>query len=303
MSVIVDYYKDLIYNRNDPRTKDWLLASGPGPLLWIVSFYLYFCTSLGPKIMQDRKPFTLRYTLIVYNFVQVILSIYLVHEGLMAGWLYDYSYKCQPVDYSNNSQSLRMARAVYMYFICKLIELLDTVFFVMRKKQRQISFLHLYHHAMMPICAWIGVRFVPGGHATLLGLINSFIHILMYTYYMLAAFGPEVQKYLWWKRHLTSLQLVQFVIILFHNLQVLVTDCNYPKPLAMLLCINAGLFIYLFGSFYVKTYKRAARSREQMKERTPAVTTNCVTANGKAKVNGYANGHANSHAKLDEKVD
>jgi elongation of very long chain fatty acids protein 7 len=113
-----------------------------------------------------------------------------------------------------------MARAVYMYFICKLIELLDTVFFVMRKKQRQISFLHLYHHAMMPICAWIGVRFVPGGHATLLGLVNSFIHILMYAYYMLSAFGPKMQKYLWWKKHLTSLQLVQFSIILVHNLQV-----------------------------------------------------------------------------------
>ena len=115
---------------------------------------------------------------------------------------------------------IQMARGVYAYFVCKLIELLDTVFFVMRKKQRQISFLHVYHHGMMPICAWIGVRFVPGGHGTLLGVINSFIHILMYTYYMLSAFGPEVQKYLWWKKYLTSLQLVQFTIILVHNLLV-----------------------------------------------------------------------------------
>ena len=113
-----------------------------------------------------------------------------------------------------------MARGVYMYFLCKIIELLDTVFFVLRKKQRQISFLHLYHHAMMPICAWIGVRFVPGGHGTLLGVINAFIHIIMYAYYMLSAFGPHMQKYLWWKKHLTSLQLVQFTIILYHNLQV-----------------------------------------------------------------------------------
>lgn len=155
-----------------------------------------------------------------------------------------------------------MARGVYLYFICKLIELLDTVFFVFRKKQRQISFLHVYHHAMMPICAWIGVRYVPGGQSTLLGVINSFIHVIMYTYYMLSAFGPEIQKYLWWKRYLTSLQLVQFSIILIHNGQVLFTDCNYPKVLSFLLTVNAAFFIYLFGSFYVINYTKRSELRK-----------------------------------------
>ena len=48
-----------------------------------------------------------------------------------------------------------------------------------------------------------------GGHGTLFGLINSFVHIIMYSYYMLAAFGPTVQKYLWWKKYLTLLQMVR----------------------------------------------------------------------------------------------
>jgi hypothetical protein len=48
-----------------------------------------------------------------------------------------------------------------------------------------------------------------GGHGTLLGVINSFVHIIMYSYYLLAALGPSVQKYLWWKKYLTSLQLVR----------------------------------------------------------------------------------------------
>lgn len=30
----------------------------------------------------------------------------------------------------------------------------------------------------------------------------------MYAYYMLAAMGPKVQKYLWWKKYLTVLQMV-----------------------------------------------------------------------------------------------
>lgn len=122
-----------------------------------------------------------------------------------------------------------MARAVWLYYICKITELLDTVFFVLRKKQNQISFLHLYHHTLMPLCGFIGLKYFAGnfalshtytfrkrltkfshigGHGTLLGLINSFIHVIMYVYYMLAAMGPQVQKHLWWKKYLTVMQIV-----------------------------------------------------------------------------------------------
>ena len=49
-----------------------------------------------------------------------------------------------------------------------------------------------------------------GGQTTSVGLVNPFVHIIMYTYYLLAALGPTVQKYLWWKKHLTKLQLVRY---------------------------------------------------------------------------------------------
>lgn len=45
--------------------------------------------------------------------------------------------------------------------------------------------------------------------AFFIGLVNTFVHIIMYSYYGLAAIGPHMQKYLWWKRYLTSLQLVR----------------------------------------------------------------------------------------------
>lgn len=44
--------------------------------------------------------------------------------------------------------------------------------------------------------------------ALLYPLVNSFIHVLMYVYYGLAAMGPHMQKYLWWKRYLTIMQIV-----------------------------------------------------------------------------------------------
>jgi len=49
--------------------------------------------------------------------------------------------------------------------------------------------------------------------AFFVGMVNSFIHTLMYVYYGLAAVGPSMQKYLWWKRYMTKLQLVRICAV------------------------------------------------------------------------------------------
>ena len=49
---------------------------------------------------------------------------------------------------------------------------------------------------------------VSGEQGVLIGFLNSFVHVIMYSYYLLAALGPQVQKYLWWKKYITKLQLV-----------------------------------------------------------------------------------------------
>lgn len=70
----------LFFLNLDPRTKPWLLSGSPGPLFTILGTYLYFCLYAGPKYMKDRKPFELKNTLIIYNIVQVVLSVVLVFE-------------------------------------------------------------------------------------------------------------------------------------------------------------------------------------------------------------------------------
>ncbi|KAE8742688.1 hypothetical protein FOCC_FOCC011720 [Frankliniella occidentalis] len=154
-----------------------------------------------------------------------------------------------------------MAGAVWWYFAFKVIELLDTVFFVLRKKNNQLSFLHMYHHTVMPLCAWVGTKFLPGGHGTFIGLINCLVHVVMYCYYMLAAI-PGTKKYLGWKPWVTIVQLVQFVIVFFHASQPLYRQCDYPKAIASLLTFNAVLFMYMFGSFYYRTYILAPKRQQ-----------------------------------------
>lgn len=69
------------------------------------------------------------------------------------------------------------------------------------------------------------IFYVSAEQVVPLGVLNSFVHTIMYIYYFLAGLGPEVQKYLWWKRYLTKLQLVRVctlpctVLLLVRNVQ------------------------------------------------------------------------------------
>lgn len=100
-----------------------------------------------------------------------------------------------------------------MYFPYLLIHvflnLKFQIFFVLRKKDEHVSLLHVVHHGIMPMSVWFGVRFTPGGHSTFFGLLNTFVHIVMYFYYMVAAMGPQYQKFIWWKKYLTAFQMVR----------------------------------------------------------------------------------------------
>ncbi|XP_077430665.1 very long chain fatty acid elongase 4-like isoform X1 [Vanacampus margaritifer] len=191
----------------DKRVEKWPLMDNPLPTLAISASYLLFLW-LGPKYMKNREPFQLRKTLIVYNFSMVFLNFFIFKELFMAARAASYSYICQRVDYSDDPNEVRVAGALWWYFISKGIEYLDTVFFILRKKFSQVTFLHVYHHCTMFTLWWIGIKWVAGGQSFFGAHMNAAIHVLMYLYYGLASCGPKIQKYLWWKKYLTIIQMV-----------------------------------------------------------------------------------------------
>jgi elongation of very long chain fatty acids protein 7 len=159
---VVDHYQDLLDNKSDPRVKGWAMMSSPVPTLLICLFYAYFSTVLGPKLMENRKPFNLRKILIFYNCVQTLFSAWICYEYLMSGWWGSYSFRCQPVDYSDSPMALRMARTCWWYYFSKFTEFFDTLFFILRKKNSHVSTLHVIHHGCMPFSVWMGMKFAPG---------------------------------------------------------------------------------------------------------------------------------------------
>ncbi|XP_052090460.1 elongation of very long chain fatty acids protein AAEL008004-like [Mytilus californianus] len=255
LTSVQNMYGELML-KADPRVDGWFMMSTPWPSLVICLLYLAI-VKLGPTIMANRKPIDLKKVLLVYNLGMVGLSTYCFLEFNFAGWLAGYSLGCQPVDYSRSPQALRMLNVCWWFYISKFIELLDTIFFIMRKKFNQVSFLHVLHHSIMPFSWWFGVKFVAGGFGTFHSMLNSFIHLVMYTYYGLAALGPQYQKYLWWKKYMTSMQITQFILVTIHSVQLLFIDCDYPKFFVYLIGLYAVVFMVMFANFYVQTYKKS----------------------------------------------
>ncbi|KAM7534264.1 hypothetical protein Aperf_G00000108664 [Anoplocephala perfoliata] len=255
---MLEHFKS-IYNRSlsigDPRVSEWPMMASPMPTFSIIAAYL-FIVWYGQKLMAQRNSgFEIRNIMVIYNACLVALSLWMVYEFCVAGWICGgYSLGCQPVDRSVNPQALRMARVCWVFFISKLFELADTVFFILRRKFQLVSFLHVFHHAVTPFSWWFFAKFVPGGISSFHALINSFIHVWMYTYYGLAAAGPQFQPYLWWKKYMTTAQILQFVIVIIHTSQFFFKECDYPMLFVWWILILFIIFLFLFSHFYYQSY-------------------------------------------------
>ncbi|XP_023311772.1 elongation of very long chain fatty acids protein AAEL008004-like [Anoplophora glabripennis] len=258
MASVVQFYEDFMSEHSDPRVENWTFMDTPLPTLFIVLVYLATVLVLLPTYMKNRKPFQLTLIIRYYNIFQIVACSLIIYKIANAGWITgEYSFGCQPVDYSDNPKAVSVAMAFFWYYLLKLAELSETIFFVLRKKFNQVSGLHLYHHASTLCLAWIGCKFLAGGMVSVPIMLNSFIHVIMYAYYYLSSFGPEWQKKLApWKPKLTIMQMIQFTILITHSLSALQPTCKIPKLMLLLYVPNILLVYKMFYDFYQNSYQK-----------------------------------------------
>ncbi|XP_065174109.1 very long chain fatty acid elongase 4-like [Atheta coriaria] len=248
-----DLYSFVFTKLPDERVENWFLMSSPWPTVGLMCLYLYIILDYGPKFMKNRQAFCIDKLLVVYNAVQIICCAAIAIEGTRTG-LINYNFLCEPMDYSE--KSVYQARLMWFYYILKMIDLLDTIFFILRKKDNQITFLHVYHHWGMFGLSWLFAKFLPGGTILYLVVINCFVHVIMYSYYLLTAYDKTYKTSVWWKKHITQLQLAQFGILLVQHSQILLFQqgCNFPRWIFWCLIPQNLTIFSLFAEFYYKTY-------------------------------------------------
>ncbi|KAI5696070.1 hypothetical protein M8J75_007632 [Diaphorina citri] len=221
MMTRIDFIKDEIVTHE--VVDNWFLMPSWLPVTSIVVLYLIFVKIVGPRMMENRKPYNIKNIILVYNLVQTVYNAYIL------------SYPRE-----TNPLWMTFCEASYLYFISKIVDLLDTIFFVLRKKNSQISFLHVYHHVMMVFATWAFLRYFKGEQGIFVGALNSLVHVVMYSYYFLAALGPETQ----------------FGLFCIHQVSLIVFSCDMPVALTYFIFSQAVVMCVLFGNFYYQTYTK-----------------------------------------------
>ncbi|XP_037277379.2 very long chain fatty acid elongase 7 isoform X1 [Rhipicephalus microplus] len=247
---------DKLHAISDPRTRDYPVVLNPFFVTLMLVAYLYFVKVAGPRWMKNREPFQITNIIRVYNITLVIVNIVAIFVILIPTYLPGgtYSLLCQGLTGKSPEHHLKFYKYGWILVAWRYADLLDTVFFVLRKKFNQVTQLHVIHHTIVVINVWFYTRFAPEGQPALGLALNIFVHAIMYTYYFLASFGARMQKYLWWKKYLTTLQIVQFLIIIVHMSIPLFIDCGFPRHVVHIANAQTFLILCLFINFYLRSY-------------------------------------------------
>ncbi|KAK3679906.1 Fatty acyl-CoA elongase/Polyunsaturated fatty acid specific elongation enzyme [Recurvomyces mirabilis] len=229
---------------------------------FLIAYYLIIFG--GREFMKDRQPMKLNGLFKIHNFYLTAISgvLLLLYLEQLIPTLFRRGVFYAICDY-NGGWTPQLVVLYYLNYLTKYLELLDTVFLFLKKKP--LTFLHTYHHGATALLCYTQLL----GHTAVSWVpivLNLTVHVVMYWYYFQSARGIKI----WWKKYITMLQIIQFVIdlgfIYFASYTYFSASYFSWLPTAGI-CAGeefaafAGMaiitsYLFLFIGFYISTYKK-----------------------------------------------
>ena len=197
-------------------TRTWPLANF-GTAFAIALGYLLFVLVgrvVMPSLPSVRGLYPFKFA---YNMVQVMLCSYMCIEAGVRAW--DAGYTFLPCNKFNHAAP-PVGFILYVFYLSKILDFLDTFFIIAEKRWKQLSFLHVYHHFSIFMVSWVVWEWLFGtsrlsltlatscflphvscvlrqfywlnlnvgydGDVYVTIVLNGFIHTVMYTYYFVS---------------------------------------------------------------------------------------------------------------------
>jgi len=195
MNLIREY--DLYY-LFDPRI--FSLLSISYVLNTINSVKITNCCNIIPEVSKNFVRF--------YNVVQIVVCSYMtvglfpvVSAGLSNPFGINMPYNDLTEWY------------LFIHYLSKYLDWVDTAIIISRRKTKQLSLLHVYHHSSVSMI-WGFMLYMGHGNgtATFGAWINSLTHVIMYGHYLLTSFNIRNP----FKRYITMWQITQFYLCVIH---------------------------------------------------------------------------------------
>lgn len=262
---VVDFYNNFdAYHPPIVETYPWL----PAPVLLAYLAIVFY----GPKFIKGQGVPGLNIPLQIWNlglavFSVIMLATWLPPVAEFAAERGFYEAVCMP---GKELWHIGPTPFVsWVFTMSKFVELGDTVFLVLRN--RPVIFLHWYHHCTVLLYCWVGmIAHFPFGNW--FGIVNCFIHSIMYFYYFLAARGHRPK----WGKYLTQMQLAQMVFGLFITASwVVFAYTGHHCPLAefvpaWFVVATAGTMYASYFYLFLRMYQGKHGSEEGQRRRGSA---------------------------------
>jgi len=257
--VVVRPFKEFQYETGETTFSEWY---------WPVSFCFGYLISvwLFKLYMKDRPAWDLRWFRILHNaflcWGSLLMLFGLVKEISLV--FQKHGYESLFCDSNRRQTEGNLYFWYYVFFLSKFYEFIDTYILIARKKP--VSFLHCFHHFITAFLCWTAL-YIEIAVQWVVIVLNASVHVLMYYYYLAQTLDQDV----WWKKHLTTLQIAQFVvdIIVTAPWYYFNTKAKCSGSIASLIFTHSVLssFIALFLNFYIQTYnnRRKAASANKTK--------------------------------------
>ena len=230
--------------------------------LFLIFCYLTTIFVLSFIMKRVSKPFPTKYLAMWHNVFCTGLSLYMCLEIWRQAYLGGYNILSQSLD--RTESGIPMASVLWVFYASKVPEFFDTVLMCLKQNFRQITFLHVYHHSSIFFIWWIIISYVPGGSSYWSAALNSFVHVVMYGYYLWSSLAPKAdptKKPRWnqpafYRKYITSFQLLQFCLNFFQATYMLFISppADFPLFNVWILFFYMITMLALFGNFFLKSY-------------------------------------------------
>ncbi|KAH7294293.1 hypothetical protein KP509_28G064500 [Ceratopteris richardii] len=250
-------------------TKGLPMVDSPTPVLLAIITYI-MCVIFGLRYIKNanlkpryQEPFLLKVFVILHNLFCFCLSLYMCLSISLRAFRLNYSLWGNAYD----PHDTVMAFYIYVFYMSKYPEFLDTIIMLLKHNVRQVSVLHVYHHVSIAFIWWMIAHHAPGGDAYFSAAMNSGVHVFMYLYYLFSALlrnnEKARRKYLFWGIYLTQLQMLQFFFNMIQAFYCMKFKPLYPQFLCKILFYYMISLLVLFSNFYLKKYVSGVKGKEE----------------------------------------
>ncbi|KAG6442472.1 hypothetical protein O3G_MSEX002384 [Manduca sexta] len=224
----------------------------PNDVAFILITYLLFTFKVGPYIMEKRQPFQIKTFIVIYNVFKIINSVILGSRFL--SYVIDNGLFPRTCKYNNNTV-YTIAVLYWKYMAASILDLFDTVFLVICKKYSLVTFHQAFYNVLLLITAWSCLKYDPTDQWMCTNMMSCFIHTVIYVYNALTTMEPTYAKYLWWKKYLMIVLMIQFVLVATQVvIQASTSQCQIHAGTYWVGLLNLSLYICLLIDFHHKTY-------------------------------------------------